>query len=258
MPSIPQIVALKEKYGSKNNINVRQLNLLRENFNYSIDSIKNSFSYAGQDNSILRFFESQATATLIMLYIDITNFSNKCAALTNSQLATFLDAYYDAVVPIIYAHGGEVEKIMGDGIIAIFGQPFLTDTIDVLFSKADKCAKDLILVLKGINKEVKIALHDGNVMYYKNKTLNYPEYTVIGKPLTELYRLESVATNNSISFYYAHAYENKEYSNSGTYCVNKYSRVICGSFTKSNLRQVKLEGVTLEFIRDLTCTYSTP
>jgi len=257
MPNITQLIALREKYGSKNSVSNLQLKSLNENFRFSADQIKNSFSYQGLDTRILNFFESQTSADLLFLFLDITAFSQKCKNLTNSQLAVYLDKYYDLVIPIIYAHGGEVEKIMGDGIIAIFGQPFLTDNKDVLFSKADKCAKDIIVLLRGTEREVKIALHDGSVMYYKNKTLNYPEYTVIGKSLTELYRLESVAMNNSISYYHVSQYDNKEFCKEGAFCITNHSPSKCGYFNKSSNVQVNLQGVEWSFIKHYTCTFNT-
>jgi hypothetical protein len=139
----------------------------------------------------------------------------------------------------------------------IFGQPFLTDNKDSLFKKADKCAKDIIMLLRETDKEVKVALHDGYVMYYKNKTLNYVEYTVIGKPITELYRLESVALNNSISYYCVSSYDDKDFSKQGAYCITNHSPTKCGYFDKSKDISVSLQGVDWSFIKHLTCTYTT-
>ncbi|XHR97418.1 adenylate/guanylate cyclase domain-containing protein [Mucilaginibacter sp. UC70_90] len=258
MPDISQIIALKEKYGSKNQVNPLQLRVLLEGATRSFSEIKNSFANRGLDNRILQYLENQTSTELIFLFIDITGFSKKCKDLTNSQLASYLDNYYDKVIPMIYAHGGEIEKIMGDGIIAIFGEPFLNDTKETLFKKADDCAKDIILLLKYTDKEVKIALHDGTIMYYKNKAVNHAEYTVIGKPLTELYRLESVALNNSISYYHVSSYDNKVYSQSGSYCFSpKGPKIRCGSFSKSAIQPVTLQGVDWSFVKHLTCTYAT-
>jgi hypothetical protein len=255
MPNLQQIIALKDKYGSKNRINNRQLSLLGENFTRSFDQIKNSLSVQGLDSSMLTYFENQVSANLVMLFIDITGFSNICKEMSNSRLANYLDRYYDVVIPVIYQHGGEIEKIIGDGVIAIFGQPFLSDDKLALFKKADACAKDIIMLLKATDKEVKIALHDGNVMYYKNKPLNYPEYTVIGKPLTELFRLESVALNNSISFYHISSYSDQPYCVDGAYCITSHSPITCGYFNKSNNLPIQLQGVDWSFIKHFTCTY---
>ncbi len=159
------------------------------------------------------------------------------------------------MISTIYKHGGEIEKIIGDGIICIFGQPFLTNSKTDLFSKADSCAKDLIMELKGSDKEVKIALHDGDIMYYKNKTENYPEYTMIGKPLTELFRLEGVSENNSINYYHVSQYDGMACCQEGVF---KYSQAIIHSYwKKSEMVQVELKGVDWSFIKRFSCTYKT-
>lgn len=253
MPNIQQTLSLREKYSSQNKISTKQLSLLNENFRFSIASIKKSFSINQMDDKIVQFFEEQKSANVVMIYIDITNFSNICKSFSNSLLASYLDQYYDSVIPVIYRHGGEVEKIMGDGIIAVFGQPFLEESHDGLLQKADLCVKDIIIDQEKSHREVKIAFHEGTIMYYKNKVLNYPEYTMIGKPLTELFRLESVAKNNSISFYDVCQYDNKSYSMSGAYCRSNNSPIACKYFTKSALQAVSLQGVDYKNIKHLTC-----
>ena len=181
MPNLLQIQGLRSKYASQSPITKNEVRLLSESYNRSLYEIKASFNTHSTNSNLIPYFEEQQSANIVMLFIDISDFSEKCKSFTNSQLSTFLDNYYDVVIPRVYAQGGEIEKIIGDGIICIFGEPFLKDSKTLLFQKADQAAKDIIMDLKGTNKEVKIALHDGSIMYYKNKTLNYPEYTMIGK-----------------------------------------------------------------------------
>src|SRR2546428_10552935 len=100
MPNIQQLIALRDKYQAKNNVSTKQLTLLNENFRFSGDHIKSSFSHNQIDDKILQFFEGQKSATVVMLYIDITNFSNICKYFENSLLAMYLDQYYDAVIPV--------------------------------------------------------------------------------------------------------------------------------------------------------------
>lgn len=258
MPNLSFISSLRAKYSNSpinNRVKSRELKLLTENFNRSIIDIKASFNIQGVDDHIIQYFEQQKSANVTLLFIDISNFSKKCEELSNEELSKYLDRYYDIVIPIIYRHGGEIEKIIGDGIICLFGEPFLSDSKDSLFEKTDKCAKDIVIELKNSIFEVKIALHDGTIMYYKNKTLNYPEYTTIGKPLTELFRLESVSENNSINFYHVSKYDKKDYSSTGVYCMS--FRTTCSHWTKSNLIKVDLKGVNWSYIKRLECTYRT-
>ena len=47
----------------------------------------------------------------------------------------------------------------------------------------------------------KVAIHSGTINYFKNKTGLYKEFTLIGKPLTELFRLESISIDQRINYY---------------------------------------------------------
>lgn len=255
MPNLRQIAALKEKYGSKNNVLRSDIKLLSESFKRTSLEIKNLFASSGANNNVVSYFEGQQSANVVLLFVDITGFSTKCKSFTNSQLSLYLDDYYDKVISAIYRHGGEIEKIIGDGIICIFGEPFLSEAKSKLFEKADACAKDIVIELKDTNKEVKIALHDGVIMYYKNKTEDYPEYTMIGKPLTEIFRLEGVSENNSINYYHVSSYDSMSASKEGVY---KYSQSNIHSYwKKSALIQVELKGVEWSFIKSFSCTYKT-
>lgn len=257
MPNLNLIQGLRNKYSTEKRNNVRnvELKLLTESFNKSTLDIKSKFRLQGINDHVVTYFEQQISANVVLLFIDITDFSKKCGSLTNSSLSSFLDSYYDKVIPIIYRHGGEIEKIIGDGIICLFGEPFLSESKETLFEKADQCAKDIIIELKGSDKEVKIAFHNGSIMYYKNKTHDYPEYTMIGKPLTELFRLESVSSNNAINYFHVSDFDKKKYSETGVYCMS--FRTTCSHWTKSKLISVDLKGVNLSFIKKIECTYRT-
>lgn len=254
MPNLDQIQALRDKYSKEtyNRVKTLELKFLNESFNKSLYDIEASFKFQNIDDHIIPFFEKQQSADIILLFIDITDFSKKCSSLTNLALSQYLDNYYDIVIPMIYKHGGEVEKIIGDGIICVFGEPFLSKSKDQLLEKADQCAKDIIIELKGSDKEVKIALNDGMIMYYKNKTQNYPEYTMIGNPLTELFRLESVSINNSINYFYVNSYDSKKYSNSGVYCMS--TKNICSWWNKSQIIPISLKGISWSYIKAFECT----
>ncbi|MFW5700776.1 MAG: adenylate/guanylate cyclase domain-containing protein [Cyclobacteriaceae bacterium] len=259
MPNLKQIESLRNKYNIKgvqnSKVNIRQIQALNESFNKSSYQIKSFFSSQGLNNHIIEYLEEQKSADVLLLFIDVTDFSKKCENLTNTQLSDFLDDYYDKVIPVIYSHGGEIEKIIGDGIICLFGEPFLSDSKDNLFKKADQCAKDIIVKLKDTNKEVKIAFHDGRIMYYKNKSEDYSEYTMIGKPMTELFRLESISENNTINFFHVSSYDKMEISKEGVYKVSDSTQY--SYWKKSEIVRVELTGVDWSFIKKFTCTNKT-
>lgn len=221
MPNLQQIQSLRQAYFynkgqssllNPNRVNKQYLDFLNDSryinlsFNEKLQRFRNIASDIDLD--ILRYLEGQQKANVFLLFIDITDFSKKCESKTNEEIVKYLDDYYDKVIPIIYKYGGEVDKIIGDGIICIFGEPFLPKNKNKIDS-ADMCAKEVITILKNTDKAVKVALHEGEILYYKNKALTIPDYTIIGKMITDLFRLESVADANAINYYKGLTYDSR-------------------------------------------------
>ncbi|WP_031457279.1 nucleotidyl cyclase domain-containing protein [Flavobacterium chungangense] len=174
---------------------------LNESFNGNIQlAIQNNISSLGSNYTT--YFEQGKTAEVVLLFIDVCNFSTRFSNLDGNGISQYFDEYYDLVIPIIYEFGGEIDKIIGDGIICVFGQPFLAKNLNDCISIADKCAKKIIVETKKRDKfKSKIAFHFGKINYFKNKSIFYNELTIVGKPLTELFRLESISENEKINYF---------------------------------------------------------
>ena len=78
---------------------------------------------------------------------------------------------------------------------------------------------------------------------------------MIGKPITELFRIESVSENNTINFFHICEYDKKEYTKEGVYRIGNSTQH--SYWRKSNLINVKLKGVEWSFIKRFECTYKT-
>lgn len=216
MPNIRQLVSLKEKYANLD-LEEKKTKVFLEK-GLAKRAIQKSFSFDQRKiildhfvlpdaPTLIDYFESRPTEDVVLLFIDIARFSTITGSKTNGFITSYLDSFYEAIFPIIYQYGGQIEKLMGDGIICVFGAPFINVFWPQEFNRAELCAKDVIKKFKGTDKEVKVALHSGNITYYKTPGSDYEEYTMIGKPITELYRLESVAMTNSINFYVKSIYD---------------------------------------------------
>jgi hypothetical protein len=212
MPNLRTLINLKKKYSELNDSELLLEEYLKDRRGMSL---KKAFDFGalhehfiGQEKpEIIEYFESNTKETVVLLFIDIANFSTKVEERTPDLVKSYLDNYYRKAFPIIYQYQGQIEKLMGDGIICVFGRPFLNTSKRESISLAEECSKDLIQVFKGTNKEIKIAFHVGEVMYYKPPTSIYEEFTMIGKPITELYRLESVSRVNAINYFGGGAYD---------------------------------------------------
>lgn len=158
-------------------------------------------SLASMGPSYSQYFDLGLPAEVSLLFVDVCSFSTRFSHLSGEQIASFFDKYYDVVIPIIYKHGGEIDKIIGDGIICIFGPPFLNNDVNGNIKRANDCAQDIIKATEGSHFSSKVAFHCGTINYFKNKTGLYKEFTMIGKPLTEIFRLESVSIAERVNYY---------------------------------------------------------
>lgn len=61
--------------------------------------------------------------TLSVLFSDLVGFTALTNALAPETLVTLLREYTEAMTRTVVGHGGRVDKIMGDGMLAVFGDP---------------------------------------------------------------------------------------------------------------------------------------
>jgi adenylate cyclase len=58
-----------------------------------------------------------------MLFLDIRNFTRFAERSSAQEVVSAVNRLFERVVPIIHAHGGHVDKFVGDGLLAVFGAP---------------------------------------------------------------------------------------------------------------------------------------
>ncbi len=58
-----------------------------------------------------------------VMFIDIRDFTSLAERLSAPEVVATLNRLFERVVPIIHAHGGHVDKYVGDGLLAVFGAP---------------------------------------------------------------------------------------------------------------------------------------
>jgi class 3 adenylate cyclase len=249
MPNLKHLANLKEKYPQFNKkLTSKETRYIIEAFDPS--KIEKGFSFDdGSVQEYIEFFRERKKVEVVLLFIDITSFSQKFQNKTSDQIAEYLDKYYSEVIPIINFCGGEVEKIIGDGIIAVFGEPFLKGDREALHKKAEECASVIVASNKNTEFESKVALHFGEVLYYNNEDIDYSDFTIVGKALTELFRLESVSDPNAINFYSGTYFERKNLDD-----VNR-SRANSGAgkakWFLSVVKETNLKGVDFVGFRSL-------
>ncbi|RYD84587.1 MAG: adenylate/guanylate cyclase domain-containing protein [Verrucomicrobiaceae bacterium] len=158
------------------------------------------------DRGILEGFDAEFTTEQTVesscLYVDISGFSSRVASFSPREVRSFLDDYYAVAIPLVKIHGGMIDRIAGDGIIAVFSSFFDKNTsYQQTQLRAMSAASDIVWQLKDSPLASKAALSFGELLFCKTGIESiYEDFSVLGNPLTELYRLESVANQNQIIF----------------------------------------------------------
>jgi adenylate cyclase len=142
---------------------------------------------------------------LSILFSDIVGFTKWCSDKSPETVHDFLSDYLESMSEIIFAHGGTVDKFMGDGMLAFFGDPF--DLPD----HARRCASAALAMqrkiralaakwkpLAGIDLKVRIGINTGKVVVGNLGARNRIEYTVIGAAVNLAQRMEAAAAPGGI------------------------------------------------------------
>ena len=58
-----------------------------------------------------------------VLFVDIRGFTSFADRSTAREAVEYLNEFFGLVVPIVAAHGGHVNKLLGDGLLGVFGAP---------------------------------------------------------------------------------------------------------------------------------------
>src|ERR1700752_930048 len=143
--------------------------------------------------------------TITILFADIRGFTRISEHAPPEKIVSLLNRYFSAMTDIIFAHGGTLDKYLGDGLMALFGAP--TATPDDA-SNALNAAVAMQRRLLGINQELRdeglaeigvgMGLHTGSVVVGYIGSERRSEYTAIGDTVNTSSRLESNALGGEI------------------------------------------------------------
>ena len=143
--------------------------------------------------------------TITILFADIRGFTRISEHAPPEKIVQLLNRYFSAMTDIIFAHGGTLDKYLGDGLMALFGAPTVTpnDAANAL-STAVAMQRRLIGINLELSEEgfpeigIGIGLHTGEVTVGYIGSERRSEYTAIGDAVNTASRLESNAKGGQI------------------------------------------------------------
>jgi len=136
---------------------------------------------------------------ICLLFSDIRGFTTLSESLPPEEVTRLLDRYFTRMVAAIHAHGGTLDKFMGDGIMAFFGAPQPRDNP---CADAFAAARAMLEALEGFNREIAsegrpplaigIGLNYGAAVVGYIGAADRHEYTAIGDAVNAASRIEGL------------------------------------------------------------------
>src|SRR5438128_1285227 len=145
------------------------------------------------------------TQTITILFADIRGFTSISEHAAPEKIVRLLNLYFSAMTDIIFAHGGTLDKYLGDGLMALFGAPTVTakDAQNAI-NAAVAMQRRMLSINDELHEEglpeigIGIGLHTGEVTVGYIGSERRSEYTAIGDAVNTSSRLESNAKRGEI------------------------------------------------------------
>lgn len=187
---------------------LKHVNQLKETFK----AIKeNNILKMYVDENVLNFMNGQEfeasllkneTIIATIVFIDICSFTALTEKEPADQVVKLLNRYFDVMVKGIIAHGGYIDKFIGDAVMAVFKGEFHLD-------RAIDASLDVRKQIEDLNQnpgelpffpKVAIGINSGEVISGNigSENLKRLDYTVIGDVVNTAQRLQTAAKEGQI------------------------------------------------------------
>ncbi|MGH7124023.1 MAG: adenylate/guanylate cyclase domain-containing protein [Stellaceae bacterium] len=162
-------------------------------------------TYLGEDagRRVLRGEVTRGSGEVIeaaILFADIRGFTALSEALPGDQVIELLNAYFESVIEPVEGHGGQVLKLIGDGMLAIF--PLRRGGAKPACFAAATAALAAFGNLAEVNRNrdaaglrtirIGITLHVGRVIYGNIGASSRLDFTVIGHAVNLVSRMQAL------------------------------------------------------------------
>jgi adenylate cyclase len=139
-------------------------------------------------------------AEVTIAFVDIRDFTTFAERTSARESVAYVNDFLELVVPIVTRHGGNANKFVGDGLLAVFGAPVrLPDHAD----RAVAAASEMAVAVRerfGERLRIGVGLSSGPVLAGTVGGGGKLDFTVIGDPVNVASRVEEVtrATGDTV------------------------------------------------------------
>lgn len=141
-----------------------------------------------------------------VIFVDLKGFTSFSENMKPEEVVILLNHFFSRMIPLIFKNKGTLDKLLGDGILAVFGTP-LEDPDSCL--NAVRTALEMFSVLRELNQEIKIkrvfkqlkmsiGINYGELVAGFMGSEAHLNYTVVGDTVNVAQRIESLAEANHV------------------------------------------------------------
>ena len=144
--------------------------------------------------------EKPKTMPVTILFTDLVNFTRWSSDLRAREMSELLNEHLDAMVEVVFRHGGTIDKFIGDSVMVIFGAPVpLSAERQVI--QASACAVAMQKEMKRLSRgwqdsgnqsmQMRIGIHHGPVVVGHFGNQRRMDFTAMGPTVNMASRVES-------------------------------------------------------------------
>ncbi|MEW6114459.1 MAG: adenylate/guanylate cyclase domain-containing protein, partial [Thermodesulfobacteriota bacterium] len=146
---------------------------------------------------------------LTVVFVDIQGFSTISETVEVEYINQFLNDFFERMTQAIFEHQGTVDKFLGDGLLAFFGDPVPLDNHALAAVRASLAMQEEMRQLnikyaasgiaeleKGVR--IRIGINTGHIIVGNVGSTRRLEYTVLGSAVNIASRLQSLAPPGGI------------------------------------------------------------
>jgi adenylate cyclase len=131
-------------------------------------------------------------------FSDLRGYTRLSDTAKPEEIIPLLNEYADAIISAIHEHGGDVLKLMGDGVLAIFTAPDRSHACEAALTAAADAPRRVAEVngrrtADGLpTTELYLGLHIGEVFYGNIGSKERLDFTIVGPAVNEVSRIASM------------------------------------------------------------------
>jgi class 3 adenylate cyclase/tetratricopeptide (TPR) repeat protein len=153
---------------------------------------------AGTDTALDRGGDDERRVVTV-LFADIVGFTTLAERRDPEQVKRLVDSIFERLVDVVEAHGGVVDKVLGDAIVALFGAPVAHEDDAERAVRAGLAMQEVVAGFRSEHPSdsvhVRIGVNTGEVLV---GTLAGTDYTAMGDVVNIAARLQGLAPAGAV------------------------------------------------------------